>query len=124
MDMVTSVTSFGRSGVYDYLVQRISAVVLLAYVLFLAGYVISTGGITYLEWRGLFAQTWMRVFTIAALLSLIAHSWIGMWTIGTDYLTRTALGGAATAVRLLYNLFCLAVLVLYFAWCVQILWSA
>jgi succinate dehydrogenase / fumarate reductase, membrane anchor subunit len=58
------------------------------------------------------------------LLSLAAHAWIGMWTIGTDYLTKTALGSAATTVRVLYNLFCLTVLVIYFAWCVQILWSA
>ena len=47
-----------------------------------------------------------------------------MWTIGTDYLTKFALGGAATVVRLLYNLFCTVVFAIYFAWCVQILWSA
>ncbi len=40
--MVTSVTNFGRSGVYDWLVQRVSALVWLAYVLFLVvqGYTI------------------------------------------------------------------------------------
>ena len=31
--MVTSVTSFGRSGLYDWLVQRVSAVIILLYVL-------------------------------------------------------------------------------------------
>jgi succinate dehydrogenase / fumarate reductase membrane anchor subunit len=122
--MVTSVTSFGRSGVYDWLVQRVSAVVLLAYVLFLVGYVVMADGIHYLEWRGLFAQMWMRVFSLVALLALCAHAWIGMWTIGTDYLTSMALGTSAPVVRLLYNLFCLTVLVIYVAWCVQILWSA
>ena len=122
--MVTSVTSFGRSGVYDWLVQRVTAVILLAYVLFLVGFIIHADGLSYLEWRALFAQLWMRVFSLVALLALCAHAWIGMWTIGTDYLTTTALGSAAAAVRLLYNLFCLAVLVSYFAWCVQILWSA
>jgi succinate dehydrogenase / fumarate reductase, membrane anchor subunit len=122
--MVTSVTSFGRSGVYDWLVQRVSAVILLAYVLFLAAFVVNADGLGYLEWRSLFHGLWMRVFTLVALLSLCAHAWIGMWTIGTDYLTKFALGAAAPAVRLIYNLFCLAVLVIYFAWCVQILWSA
>ena len=29
--MVTAVTSFGRSGVSDWLMQRVSAVILLAY---------------------------------------------------------------------------------------------
>ncbi len=122
--MVTSVTNFGRSGVYDWLVQRVSAVVLLAYVLFLVGFVVMADGLTYLEWRGLFAQLWMRVFSLVALLSLCAHAWIGMWTIGTDYFTAMTLGAAAPVVRLLYNLFCLTVLVIYVAWCVQILWSA
>lgn len=122
--MVTSVTNFGRTGVHDYVVQRVSAVVLLAYVVFLVGYVLMADGLTYQEWRSLFAQMWMRVFTMVALLALIAHAWIGMWTIGTDYLTKTALGGAATAIRLVYNLFCTTMFAIYFAWCVQILWSA
>lgn len=122
--MVTSVTNFGRTGVQDYIVQRVSAVVLLAYVLFLVGYVVMADGVSYLEWRGLFAQTWMRYFSLAALVALVAHAWIGMWTIGTDYLTRTAFGGAATFIRLLYNLFCTTVFAIYFAWGVQILWSA
>ena len=122
--MVTSVTNFGRSGVHDYVIQRVSAVVLLAYVIFLVGYVVMAGDLSYADWRGLFAQTWMRYFSLAALIALIAHAWVGMWTIGTDYLTRTALGGAATVVRLLYNLFCTSMFAIYFAWCVQILWSA
>lgn len=122
--MVTSVTSFGRSGVYDWLVQRVTAVILLAYVLFLVGFILNADGLSYSEWRALFAQLWMRVFSLVALLSLCAHAWIGMWTIGTDYLTSAVFGSAAAAVRLVYNLFCLAVLVSYFAWCVQILWSA
>lgn len=122
--MVTSVTNFGRTGVQDHVIQRVSAVVLLAYVVFLVGYVVMAEDLTYLQWRGLFAQTWMRYFSLAALVSLVAHAWVGMWTIGTDYLTRFALGAAATIVRLLYNLFCMAVFALYFVWCVQILWSA
>ena len=34
--MVTTVTSMGRSGLYDWLMQRVSAVILLAYFLFIA----------------------------------------------------------------------------------------
>ncbi|HQN41780.1 MAG TPA: succinate dehydrogenase, hydrophobic membrane anchor protein, partial [Pseudomonadales bacterium] len=33
--MVTNVTNFGRSGLHDWLVQRLSALVLAAYTLFL-----------------------------------------------------------------------------------------
>jgi succinate dehydrogenase / fumarate reductase membrane anchor subunit len=121
--MVTSVTSLGRNGLHDWLVQRVSAVVLLAYFLFLAAYIGMAEELTFIEWRGLFAQSWMKVFSLLALLSLCAHAWIGMWTIATDYLTGMALGAAATVVRLLFQLACLLVLITYFAWCVQILWS-
>jgi succinate dehydrogenase / fumarate reductase membrane anchor subunit len=121
--MVTNITSLGRNGVYDWLVQRVSAVVLLAYFVFLAFYVGTNPELTYLQWQSLFASIWMRAFSLLALLSLCAHAWIGMWTIFTDYLTSTVLGGAATIVRLGFQLLCLLVLFAYFVWCVQILWS-
>lgn len=121
--MVTSVTNLGRSGLYDWLVQRVSAVVLLAYILFLVFYIGLADDLGYTQWRDLFTQTWMRVFSLGALWALCAHAWIGMWTISTDYFTSITLGAAATTVRLLFQLFCLVVLVIYFVWCVQILWS-
>jgi succinate dehydrogenase / fumarate reductase, membrane anchor subunit len=121
--MVTNITSLGRNGVYDWLVQRISAVILLAYFVFLAIYVATHSDLTYQQWQGLFASTPMRAFTLLALVSLCAHAWIGMWTVFTDYLTTMVLGRAATAVRLGFQLVCLLVLFAYFVWCVQILWS-
>jgi len=121
--MVTNVTSLGRNGVYDWLVQRVSAVILLSYFVFLAFYLGSHPGLTYQQWQGLFASTSMRAFTLLALFSLCAHAWIGMWTVFTDYLTKAALGPAATAVRLGFQLATLLALFAYFVWCVQILWS-
>jgi succinate dehydrogenase / fumarate reductase membrane anchor subunit len=121
--MVTSVTSLGRSGVSDWLVQRVSAIVLLCWLLFLAGFLATHGDLTFTDWRALFSRTWMRFFTLGAMLSLVAHAWIGMWTIFTDYFSATVLGGKATFVRLLFQLICLFVLAVYLVWCIQILWS-
>ena len=121
--MVSSITSLGRNGASDWLIQRVSAIVLLAWILFVVVFIASTDDLTAPLWQELFSHTWMRVFSLAALLSLCAHAWIGMWTISTDYLTAMALGKAATAVRLLFQLACLLVLLTYFVWCVQILWS-
>ena len=39
--MVTSVTNLSRSGLYDWMAQRVSAVVLAAYFIFLIGYLSS-----------------------------------------------------------------------------------
>lgn len=121
--MVTNITSLGSTGTSDWLVQRVSALVLLAWIFCVGGSVLFTDGMTYEAWSGLFDTTAMRVFSLAALLSLCAHAWIGMWTIATDYLTTALLGKAATSVRLLFQLACLLVLFTYFVWCVQILWS-
>ncbi len=121
--MVTNITSLGRNGLYDWLVQRVSAVVLLLWFLYVAFFVATHTALTYADWQSLFAQTWMRIFTLAALMSLCAHAWIGMWTISTDYFTSALLGSKATTVRLLFQIATLAVLVVYLLWCVQILWS-
>jgi succinate dehydrogenase / fumarate reductase membrane anchor subunit len=121
--MVTNITSLGGNGTADWLVQRVSAVVLLAWIFCVGGSVLFTDGMTYETWSSLFDTTAMRVFSLVALLSLCAHAWIGMWTISTDYLTTALLGKSATAVRLLFQLACLLVLFTYFVWGIQILWS-
>jgi len=121
--MVTSFTSLGSNGVYDWLVQRLSAVVLLVWILFVCFFILTTDNLTSQTWQALFNRTWMRVFTMAGLLALCAHAWVGMWTISTDYFTAVMLGKAATVVRFLFQLVCLLVLLTYFVWCAQILWS-
>lgn len=120
---VSSVTSLGGKGAYDWLVQRVSAVVLLAWVLVVGGYILLTDDLDALKWQSLFVSEWMRIFSLAAVLSLCGHAWVGLWTVATDYLTPANLGGAATFVRLLFQLACLVVLFVYFVWSVRILWS-
>ncbi|MBS7660738.1 succinate dehydrogenase, hydrophobic membrane anchor protein [Pseudomonas lalucatii] len=121
--MVTNVTNFSRSGLYDWMAQRVSAVVLAAYVLFLLGFVVVNPGMGYAEWHGLFSATAMRIFSLLALVALSAHAWVGMWTISTDYLTPMALGKSATAVRFLFQAACGIAMFAFFVWGVQILWG-
>lgn len=47
--MVNSVTNFGRSGLYDWVIQRLSAVILAIYTLFLFGFVVATPDLTFAE---------------------------------------------------------------------------
>ncbi len=74
MGMVTNVTNFSRSGLYDWMAQRVSAVVLAAYVIFLLGYLIAHPNISYADWHGLFSQGWMRIFSLLTLVALSASS--------------------------------------------------
>jgi len=121
--MVTNVLSLGRSGLYDWVIPRLSAVIILLYVLCHAAIVIGTPEMTYSEWRGLFANTTMRIFSLVTLLALCAHAWVGIWTIATDYLTTRMLGAKATAIRFIFLMICLCVTVIYLIWGIMIFWS-
>ena len=119
--MVTAVTSFGRSGVSDWLLQRISAVILLAYFTVIGCSI--AGGVEYAEWKALFEQTWMRIFSMLAILSLAAHAWIGMWAVFTDYLTERLLGTIGNVLRLICQIGTSLLIFVYVIWAVQILWG-
>lgn len=119
--MVTSVTSFGRSGLSDWLLQRVSGVILLAYFLFILAAV--AGGVDYASWRTLFDQVWVKVFSLMALLSLAAHAWIGLWSVLTDYLTERLMGTTGNVLRISLQLLISLALFIYVVWGVQILWG-
>ncbi|WP_020412677.1 MULTISPECIES: succinate dehydrogenase, hydrophobic membrane anchor protein [Microbulbifer] len=123
MVVVRTVTSFGRSGTFDWLYQRVTAVILLAYVLFIVGFIFFTKDFGYQAWSELFAQRWMRVFSLVALLSTIIHAWIGLWSVVTDYITNRMMGGKATVLRLFVEVVLAAVAVLYTVWGIEILWG-
>ena len=46
--MVTNVTNLSRSGLYDWMAQRVSAVVLAAYFIFLIGYLVANPGLGFM----------------------------------------------------------------------------
>ena len=99
--MVTAATSFGRSGITDFLVQRFSGLILAAYIIFVVGFLVANPGVSYEEWRDLYAMTAVRIFSFITLLSVVAHGWIGLWVILTDYITDRMVGPKAMPIRLL-----------------------
>lgn len=121
--MVTNVTSFGRSGLYDWVVQRFTAVVLGVYFVALLGYLLLTPDLDYAQWKELFSHTWMRIASLLALLSMCAHAWVGLWTISTDYLTSDMIGSNATVIRFLFQAACVVTMFIYLVWGIQILWG-
>lgn len=121
--MVRQVTNFGRSGLSDWVIQRVSAVILGIYFVGLLGYLVMTPELGYAEWQALFSNTWMRIASLAALLSLCAHAWVGMWTVFTDYLTEYMLGPKGTVLRIIFQLASVLLIFVYLVWGVQILWG-
>ncbi|MFL0797342.1 MAG: succinate dehydrogenase, hydrophobic membrane anchor protein [Cellvibrionaceae bacterium] len=120
--MVTAVTSFGRSGLYDWLIQRVTGVVLAAYTFFIVGAVLCSD-LTYESWSALFDQLWVRIFSLAALISIVAHAWIGLWCVITDYMTTRLMGAKATVLRLISQTGLGVIALVYVVWGIEILWG-
>ena len=114
--MVTTVTSFGRSGLSDWLVQRMSAVILAVYSVFMVGYLLVNPQLDFAQWHALFSMTSMRIFSLMALLSLGAHCWIGLWSISTDYLKPFTL-------RFVFQMVVGLLMFIYTVCGVQLLWG-
>ena len=121
--MVTAVTTMGRNGLADFVIQRVSAIVLGAYTIFMVAYLLANPDLTYTQWQELFGQLWMRIFSLAALISVAAHAWIGLWSVVTDYLTERLLGPKALVLRLLALGIYALVTLCYLVWGIEILWG-
>ncbi|WP_119343059.1 succinate dehydrogenase, hydrophobic membrane anchor protein [Facilibium subflavum] len=91
---MANVTACTRSGLKDWFLQRVSAIIIILYTIFaiVAVFCVSAHG-NYHTWALIFHSTWVKIFTILAFVSLIAHAWIGMWTIFTDYIKCAWLSG-------------------------------
>ncbi|MCY4045962.1 MAG: succinate dehydrogenase, hydrophobic membrane anchor protein [Cellvibrionales bacterium] len=123
MDMVTQVTNFGRNGVSNWLIQRFTSVVMLAYFLCVACFFVCNDNISYELFNAYFSSTPMTIFSTAALLAIIAHAWIGLWAVSTDYLTTRMMGNKGTVLRLLFQTAYSSVLFIYLVWGLKILWG-
>jgi succinate dehydrogenase / fumarate reductase membrane anchor subunit len=100
------------AGTRDWLLQRGTAVVLAVYVLVLAGFFATHTPVTFEAWCALFAVPAMRVLTLAAVVAVVFHAWIGWWVVTTDYLR----GG----VRLLAQAAVLVLLAVCLVWGLRI----
>ncbi len=114
--MVETATSLGRSGLQDWLIQRLSAVILALYILFLVAFFVMHPNLQYEQWHALFEFNVMKYSTFLALLSLVSHAWIGIWTVITDYIKPLPL-------RLFIQIVFILALLICLAWGIRIIWS-
>ena len=120
---IKSATGLTGSGSRDWIVQRISAVVLAVYSVVLLGIFLTHGNVTFFDWSQFMMSLPMRLFSLIAILALAGHAWVGMWTVFTDYITTGKLGGIAAGLRLvLQTLMIIAILVFLF-WGIMIFWG-
>lgn len=103
-------------GLRGWVVQRVTALIVVGYTLYLLLVLALQPTLDFIAWRGIFTHTWMRVPTFVCLLAVFLHTWVGMRDILMDYIKPTTL-------RLALMVLVIVALVAYAAWTVQILWS-
>jgi len=121
--VVKNVTSFSRSGLSDFVFQRVSAAIMAVYTLCVLGFFLANPGLTHADLVSYFGSTPMLVFSTLLILSTAAHAWIGMWTVGTDYIQAHYFGAHATSFRLIYQAGVVALIFLYVVWALQLFWT-
>lgn len=114
--MVNRVVVGAHFGLRDWLIQRVTAVVMVLGSLSLAAFLLLRPHLGYDGWTGLFAGGPVRTFAWLVLLSLYYHAWIGVRDIVMDYVKPAW-------VRLLIHVLVILVLIVYAIWSVQILWG-
>jgi succinate dehydrogenase / fumarate reductase membrane anchor subunit len=114
--MVNRVVVGAHYGLRDWLIQRITAVMMALYSVVLTGYLLLQPRLNYDIWTGMFSGQIMRTFSLLFLLSLFYHAWIGVRDIVMDYVKPAG-------VRLVIHVLVVLSLLLYTIWSVQILWG-
>ena len=113
--MVNRIVSGAHYGLKDWLIQRVTAVVMALYTLFLIGFFL-TQPLTFVSWQGLFHSLPVRLASLLFMFSVFIHAWVGMRDIFMDYVHPTV-------IRLTLHVAVILALLAYAAWSAQILWS-
>ena len=103
-------------GVGDWLLQRLTAMVMVAYTAFMLGCLLAGRPSSYADLRLMVSDTLIRTFTMVFFTALLYHAWVGMRDILMDYIKETG-------VRLALQTAVAATLLLYLVWCASILWG-
>jgi len=113
--MVKRIVAGAHYGLKDWLVQRITAVVMVIYTVLVTAGALRRGPFDYDAWRAFAAQGWMRFATLVFFIAIGYHAWVGMRDIVMDYVK-------STGIRLTLHAVVSVLLVGYVGWAVQVLW--
>lgn len=114
--MVKSVLGVNHQGFTEWLIQRMTAIVMAVFSVIMFGFFATHTDLAFYEWHGLFAQWWMKIITLLFMLSVLYHAWIGMWTVFTDYVKPFW-------VRLILDVVMFLALISFFLATLLILWG-
>lgn len=103
-------------GLRDWMMQRITALIMAAFTLVLVARVLLVSGpIGYVQWAGIFQPQWMKSLTFVTIVALCWHTFAGMRDIFMDYIKPIPL-------RLVMHIGMIVWLIGCAGWAIQVLW--
>ena len=109
-------TAVAHYGWRDWLLQRVTAVIMLVYTLLFLAVLVGMETRDFDRWRALWSMGVMRYATILFVFSVLLHAWVGVRNIFMDYIKDTGL-------RLVLYVVVILALVGHGVWAWQILWG-
>ena len=77
--------SFRAQGLRAWLLQRMTAVYIALYLVFILAWLLQQDGMDFNTWQSLFSRLDMVIATILLYVSLLIHAWVGMRDVFLDY---------------------------------------
>ncbi len=114
--MVNRVVVGAHYGLRDWLIQRISALVMVAYVCALMLFFYWSAPLTYDSWKTVLSHPFVKIFTLLSIIALLLHAWVGVRDIFMDYVHPYP-------VRLMLQVIVILLLMMYALWAATLLWG-
>lgn len=102
-------------GLRDWVMQRVTAVIMLIYTVALALFLLTMPS-GYEGWKAFFSQVWVQVLTQVTLIALFLHVWVGIRDLWMDYVKPVG-------TRLALHVFTIVWLVSCFIYSVKVVWG-
>ena len=79
-------------GSFIWYTQRYTSLIILSYLIYILSFIFTNQDINFFSWSDFFLSFQVRFLSSIVFLIIVLHAFIGLWTVGTDYLTKRTLG--------------------------------
>ena len=79
-------------GSFIWYTQRYTSLITLSYLIYIFSFIFNNQDINFFSWSDFFLSFQVRFLSSIVFLVIVLHAFIGLWTVGTDYLTKRTLG--------------------------------
>jgi succinate dehydrogenase / fumarate reductase membrane anchor subunit len=113
--MVNRIVVGAHYGLRDWLLQRVTAVIMLAYTIALVLFLLAAPS-GFDGWKSLFGCVWVQILTQITFIALLLHAWVGVRDIWMDYVKPVGLRLTLHVLTILWLLSC-------FIYSVKVVWG-